>query len=445
MKLKFHIPLLFLIIEIIFFFLALVYMRVDVRDKLAFEFDESNEQFIQRHEEVIKEVENLYPDQQRIQNYLYQLANQEQWIIKINDPTFEKVLFEFNNLDTELFTKESWLPVKSPQDDNIVLFISIQRKLDEFIEVSYQFAIDLFIFVVITHFMIFLLLTLYFHEKITGPITKLIHRFKKVNLHRKIPSEEVSRKDEIGELYQRFNELETRLQSIYGEQIDMVTSIAHDLKTPLTSINGFLEVVISSNMQSKEQKDEYIKLVQKKALFMTELVNQFSDFSRSEIALQEMERGIVPLKPFFESIGEEYEAELLGMDYTFRWKHDFSEELNIIGNEKFLRRLFANLISNSIRYANNEELKVSMIGTVKENSIMITIEDNGIGVSESDLPYLFQKFYTVDKSRQREKGGTGLGLAIAKSIVEGHGGKVVAYQSEKLGGLGIKIILPLDS
>ncbi|MGM7682886.1 sensor histidine kinase [Cytobacillus sp. Hm23] len=444
MKLKYHIPLLFLIFGIVFFFIVLLYIQLDVRDSITSDLSTNNERFIEKHEDIAEEVGKLYPDQQKMTTYLKNLGEREQLTIKLTNPAFEQILFEYDNIEKEISTGDRWLPVKSPNTNEVVLFMSIERKLDEINEAIFQVAIDIFIFVVLTHLTLFILLTLYFHETITNPITNLINRFKMVSLHKQLPTVHPTRKDEIGELYHRFYELEARLQRAYREQIDMVSSIAHDLKTPLTSINGFLQLAVSPLHQTVSQKEEYIKLAQKKALYMTELVHEFSIFSTNEIALQEMDRFDVLIGKFFESIGEEYEAELAGLDYSFHWDHDFHDDTYFLGNEKFLRRLFANIISNSIKHAYNNDLKITMKGTIEESLIVINIEDNGVGVDEGDIPYLFQKFYTVEKSRQREKGGTGLGLAIAKSIVENHDGFISAYRSKGLGGLGIKIKLPIS-
>ncbi|MEI5908655.1 HAMP domain-containing sensor histidine kinase [Bacillus spongiae] len=445
MKLKYHIPLLFLIIALLFFFVVLLYIKIEVREKITSEISESNQAFIDKHSQIAQEVGKRYPDQEEIVRYLEELGEKEELIIKLIDPEFKDIIYEFNAIEKEITTGDRWLPVKTSDGEEIVLFLSAERKLEEINNEIFRLAIDMFLFVLITNIIISILLTLYFHDTITRPITNLINRFKRVNLHETLPKIEMSGKGEIGELYNRFYELESRLQRVHIEQTNMLTAIAHDLKTPLTTISGFLELSLSSKNHTSEQREEFLKVVQKKSTFMTDLVNEFSSYAENIIALQEMNRSEMNISHFLHSIGEEYEAELSGLGYTFNWKHNVSDKLTILGNEKFLRRIFANIVSNSIKYAENEELTIQLEGIEKQDSVVITLEDNGVGVNEEDYPLLFQKFFTVDQSRQREKGGTGLGLAIVKSIVESHEGTVYAYRSKELGGLGIKVTLPIVS
>jgi signal transduction histidine kinase len=107
-----------------------------------------------------------------------------------------------------------------------------------------------------------------------------------------------------------------------------------------------------------------------------------------------------------------------------------------------IRRVFGNLFSNAVRYGEKKNLKVYMSGYASGYYAYFQVEDNGIGVPDNELPSLFLKFFTIDKSRQSKNGGTGLGLASCKSIIEHHGGEVCAFHSEH-GGLGIRFTLPL--
>src|SRR5262249_39279101 len=137
----------------------------------------------------------------------------------------------------------------------------------------------------------------------------------------------------------------------------------------------------------------------------------------------------VPFIRYFESTAIEYEEELAGLNIGLTWSHSFDAEVTIQGHEPMLRRVFANLISNSVRYGGRENLHIRMNGYLKDGQAIVEVEDNGIGVPQEHLSSLFQKFFTVDSSRQTKAGGTGLGLAGSKSIVERHGGTIAAFQS----------------
>ncbi|MFZ5967470.1 MAG: sensor histidine kinase [Bacillota bacterium] len=305
---------------------------------------------------------------------------------------------------------------------------------------SEHLQILLFLFVVAG--LIFAILTVYFHFNITKPIQILNIRLKSVNMRRTVTSLYSKRKDEIGELYNHFNEMEERLHQAHKEQIDMIAAIAHDLKTPLTTITGFVELLAMQQNLSEREKQEYYELILKKSKHIAELINSFSAFTKDELELETIEMKPIEVLKLFENIAAEYEIELSGLDYELNWEHSFSANQLIMINEHMIRRVFGNLFSNAVRYGGKKDLKVYMSGYVRGYYAYFQIEDNGVGVPDNELPSLFLKFFTIDKSRQSNSGGTGLGLASCKSIIEHHDGEICAFHSD-YGGLGIRFILPL--
>lgn len=299
----------------------------------------------------------------------------------------------------------------------------------------------LFFFIIVSAIM-FIILSIYFHYNITKPIQILNGRLKSVNVRHSFSFLHSKRKDEIGELYNHFNEMEERLHLSHKEQIDMIAAIAHDLKTPLTTINGFVELLVMQKNLSEKEKQEYYELILKKSKYITELINNFSSFTRDELQLEMVEMKTVEIIKLFENIAEEYETELSGLNYELKWKHSFTTRNSIMINEQMIRRVFGNLFSNAVRYGEKENLKVYMSGYVRGYYAYFQVEDNGKGVPDNELPNLFLKFFTVDKSRQSKMGGAGLGLASCKSIIEHHGGEIFAFHSD-YGGLGIRFTIPL--
>ncbi|MEK3795294.1 HAMP domain-containing sensor histidine kinase [Paenibacillus sp. FSL R7-0204] len=289
---------------------------------------------------------------------------------------------------------------------------------------------------------IFSILIIYIHFRIEQPIRRLNARLEEVNVVHPLPPLALKRKDEIGELYKHFNKMEHRLQLAHREQTDMIAAIAHDLKTPLTSINGFTELLATHQDLPEAEKQEYYELIQRKSAYMVELLNDFSSFTKEKSELESMSAKPVKATELFEEIAFEYEYELAGLDIELTCRHSFTDSIWLTVNEPMLRRVFGNLFSNAVRYGGKPELKVYMTGYLREHHAYFQIEDNGIGVPEKDMSSLFLKFFTVDPSRQIRKGGLGLGLASCKSIIEHHGGEIVAFSSE-YGGLGIRFSLPL--
>lgn len=287
--------------------------------------------------------------------------------------------------------------------------------------------------------MIFVVLTVYFHFNITKPIETLNLRLAKVNIgNARIPLHS-NRKDEIGELYNHFNEMEDRLYQAHKEQLDMITAIAHDLKTPLTTINGFMELLSLQKNLTEKKRLEYYELIIKKSNHIVELINAFS-----ELTVETTDMKLIEANSFFENIAAEYSIELSSFDYKLIWRHSFNSQQLIRINEHMIRRVFGNLFSNAVKYGGEKELTVYLTGYAKRNYVYFQIEDNGVGVPDGDLSSLFFKFFTVDKSRQTNSGGSGLGLASCKLIIEHYGGKIIAFQSDH-GGLGIRFSLPFAS
>jgi signal transduction histidine kinase len=289
---------------------------------------------------------------------------------------------------------------------------------------------------------IFIILIIYIHSCIEKPIQLLNTRLEEVNIAHPLPPLGLRGRDEIGDLYKHFNHMEEKLQLAHKEQIDMITAIAHDLKTPLTSINGFAELLSTHTNLPETERQEYYELIQKKSNYMVELLNYFSGFTKEKIDLESMETNPIAVSRLMESIAQEYEYELDGLNYELTCHHSFAGNMLLKANETMIRRVFGNLFSNAVRYGGNNELKVYMTGYPQGRYACFQIEDNGIGVPDKDISSLFLKFFTVDKTRQIKNGGMGLGLASCKSIVEYYGGEIYAYHSG-YGGLGIKFCLPL--
>lgn len=327
-----------------------------------------------------------------------------------------------------------------------MMFIRIYIKTGETFMVKTIFGnsirIEMIVFVLVILGVVFAALAGYLHFYITKPIQILNNRLKCLTIKSPGKSLYSNRKDEIGELYNHFNEMKDRLYQSQKEQRDMIAAIAHDLKTPLTTINGFVELMATQKSLTEKEKQEYYELILKKSKHIHELINGFSSYTKNEIELESIDIKPVEVKKLFENIAAEYEIELSSLDYALTWEHSFKRNQLVMVNEHMIRRVFGNLISNAVRYAGNKDLKVNLTGYTHENNAYFQVEDNGAGVRDEDMSSLFHKFFTVDKSRQNSSGGMGLGLASCKSIIENHNGTICAFKSNH-GGLGIRFSLPM--
>lgn len=440
MKLKVRLPLLFTVIGLSLALVIAVYIKSFVIGGVIQNIIEAREQLLTRDQSIPVKAGELYPDMPSIERYLEETAHSQDLEIALYDTRFQPVA-RFNPDPEENGPVERWHQIKN-KEGTTVLLLTVQHPLTpQDIGLKSVFT-KTFLFLIIALALLFVILNVYLHYYVTKPIQGLNKRLGKIKYAHFPEPLANSRKDEIGELYEHVKEMEERLRQANKEQIDMIAAITHDIKTPLTSINGFIELLLSKNALSEQDKQDYLRLIGKKANHLTELIGEFSAYTKNEALLPSITLQAVHAKRFFENVAAEYEAELAGLDFQFHSEHSFGDAYKILIHEPMLRRVFANLISNAVRYGSKEDLEVYMRGYIENDRAVFVIEDNGVGVPAKDISSLFQRFFTVDASRQSKEGGTGLGLAGCKSIVERHGGEIAAFSSP-MGGLGIRFDLPL--
>jgi signal transduction histidine kinase len=436
LKLKIKLPLLFLLMLVTLVFLIVV-IRLCIFDKSI----SSYKDYAADNERIANHVAALYHDRKGIAAYLRRISNAQNVSLRLYNQDASAVLLSYlKPHDDDHAVKNYWLPVKTSQR-RLVFFLEIERSRQWEPDSKAQLVLVLWLLLFLIA-AIFAVLAAYFHFSITRPIQTLNTRLKSVNIGHSFTTLYSKRKDEIGELYHYFNEMQERLHQAHREQVDMIAAIAHDLRTPLTTINGFVELLTLQKELSDRDKQEYYELILKKSKHMVDLINHFLAFTRDELELEATEKQSVPVPELFESIVAEYETELSGLDYRLDWSHSFKPSQYVMINGSMLRRVFGNLFSNALRYGAKDGLQIYLSGYAKGDYAHFQVEDNGMGVPEEDLSSLFQKFFTVDKSRKNRSGGTGLGLASCKSIIEHHGGQISAFHSQ-YGGLGIRFTIPL--
>ena len=454
MKLKIKLPLLFLLmlVTLVFLFLGIRMYTVEKLFPGYKDFDDDLENLFPGYKDYDNDNENiadgvaaLYPDQEGIAAYLRRVSNVQNVSLKLYNQDASVVLLSYlkphDDYDDEAL-KNFWIPVKTSQH-RLVYFLEIERSRQWGQNSKEQFMLFFWLLMILIA-AIFAGLTVYFHFSITRPILTLNTRLKSVNIGHSFTSLYSKRKDELGELYYYFNEMQERLHQAHQEQVDMIAAIAHDLRTPLTTINGFVELLTLQQNLSESDKQEYYELILKKSKHMVDLINYFLAFTKDELELEVIDKEPVPVLKLFESIAAEYETELSGLDYRLNWRHSFDSNQVVMINEPMIRRVFGNLFSNTLRYGEKKDLQIYLSGYPDREGdyAHFQVEDNGVGVPEEDLSFLFQKFFTVDKSRKNKSGGTGLGLASCKSIIEHHGGQISAFHS-RYGGLAVRFTIPL--
>lgn len=232
----------------------------------------------------------------------------------------------------------------------------------------------------------------------------------------------------------RLNEIKAKLksqelESIEGEKKknDLVLFLAHDLKTPLTSIVAYLSMLDSHPDMDPEEREKYTHIALEKSMRLGELINEFFDITRYNLQDIELEPVEIDLSFMLEQIADELYGVL--QEKSLTCEVDVAENLEVYGDPDKLARVFDNLLRNAVAYC-YENSKIEIHAQMKRGDIEIIFINEGNKIPGDMLQTIFEKFYRVDGSRSSGTGGAGLGLAIAKEIVELHGGQIRAKSDD---------------
>ena len=221
---------------------------------------------------------------------------------------------------------------------------------------------------------------------------------------------------------------------------EFFSNVSHELKTPLTSVRGYLELIENNMVADENMKTDFLSRIKKETINMTSLINDILMISRLETKEAEVILSEVRLAPLVKDVCVSLEP--LAKEYQVRI-HTNCRPLMIYANTQQLRELFNNLMTNAIKY-NKPNGKVEVTVTSEQEEIIIIVEDTGVGIPEDAKLRIFERFYRVDKGRSKKVGGTGLGLSIVKHIVNYYGGSI-EVQSKVMEGTSFTIRLPKHS
>ena len=271
------------------------------------------------------------------------------------------------------------------------------------------------------------------------PVAKITQTAKDIgsgaNLSQRIPVPEV--KDEIGELALTFNSMMDRLENSFSQMRQFSSDASHELRTPLTVLKGQSELTLGKERKPKEYQ-EVISSNLEEIQYMSKVLEDLFMLSKSDENQIALDYESVDLKLLIEEICRH--AQIIASEKNIKIITAYIERIQVYGDPVRLRQMIWNVIINGIKYTQPDgEVTVSL--QEKKDIALITIQDNGIGISNSDLPLIFNRFYRVDKARSREEGGTGLGLSICKFIVDAHKGSI-DIESTLGEGTKFKIKLP---
>ncbi len=288
--------------------------------------------------------------------------------------------------------------------------------------------IRFFIFIIMLIAVFTFILSLIFSRKLSKPINRLAD-YIKVYSKGEYPEElKIRGNDEIAQLTSTFNEMGEALKKYESLRKKILTNVAHELRTPLTSIRGEIEGIIDGVF---EPNDERLESILEEIHRLESIIVAIESLSRAEATSVNIKKEFVDFKSFIDEIIHQFEKELSEKDIFLNI--DIEDNLMIYVDKNKFKQVIINLISNAIKAT--EGGQISIIGYKKEDSINIFIKDSGKGISEKDLPYIFERFYSGF-------GSIGVGLAIVKEIVEAHKGDI-SVESDEGKMTEFRIVLPL--
>lgn len=221
----------------------------------------------------------------------------------------------------------------------------------------------------------------------------------------------------------------------------LTNNINHELKTPIASISGYIETIISNEHMDDTTRTNFLRRCLSQCERLGKLLSDVADITRMDDGREQINREPVVLNDIVEEIAEE--VALQPAERRLRVNCDFEDEIVVEGNRDMLISIFRNLASNAVAYSSGRDIFIRLVSEDDEK-YTISFADNGIGVEEEHLPRLFERFYRVDKGRSRKMGGTGLGLSIVKNAVALHGGTIEA-RNRISGGLEFIFTLKKNS
>lgn len=258
-------------------------------------------------------------------------------------------------------------------------------------------------------------------------------------------------KEENEDLSQVSTELEGYIIVLYDvtdqerqerERREFVSTVSHELRTPLTTMNSYIEALEEGVINDKELAPQFIDTIHKETTRMIRMVNELMQLGKMEIKEEHYDKEFIDINKLIEQISDRFELTHPEKNFI---KYIPKTPIFVEGDQDKLTQVFDNIMNNAIKYSpNGKNITVRVRQNYNHNRVSISIKDEGVGIPLVHIDKIFNRFYRVDKSRQRTMGGTGLGLALAKNIVEAHRGRIWAQSREGYGSI-IFVTLPCEN
>ncbi|MFC0525443.1 sensor histidine kinase [Pontibacillus salicampi] len=298
-------------------------------------------------------------------------------------------------------------------------------------QLSNQFLLAGFIAILLTVVAIFIL-----SHFITRPLVRMKRATEEIIKGDSKVSLESNRKDELGQLANSIVILSDELERLKQDRKEFLASISHELRTPLTYIKGYANIA-SRDMISNEERQEYLGIIREETDHVTHLVKNLFDLAKMDQNQFVIQKEDVNLCDMLKKVRDKMHPIL--NDNQLRLNITCPDNIIIYVDPDRFQQVILNLMDNAIKHSPNQST-INIDVKINMGKVAITVQDEGEGIPEEEVPFIFERLYRIDKSRSRELGGSGLGLSIVKEIIEKHGGEV---KVESVIGDGTKMTILL--
>ena len=286
-------------------------------------------------------------------------------------------------------------------------------------------------------------------KRIFEPIKKLqvgVQEVSRGNYNMTIESDV---ENEIGLLIESFNEMTRKLAASeklhkdYEEnRKNLVASISHDLKTPIAAIQGYIEAILEGAADSKEKLGKYLQVIDNNTAYINRLIDDLLLFSQLDVKKLDFKFQDLEFKEYMKDLIEELRFEINERGAQLDYVVDLDNNYRVRIDGKRFYQALRNIVGNAVKYGPENGLVIKVDLTRQGDFLSLAVSDNGPGIPEDKIEYIFERFYRIDSERTKDLMSTGLGLAIARELIEAHGGRIEAVS--RLGeGSRFTLYLPI--
>ncbi len=300
-----------------------------------------------------------------------------------------------------------------------------------------QFTVDIALVIVMVLVLTASILIWWIYRSVKQPLAKMqvaAKNIKEGNLDFELCADA---DDEFGQLCKDFEDMRKRLKDSAEENMkfdkeskELISNISHDLKTPITAVKGYVEGLLDGVADTPEKQKKYLRTIYNKANDMDRLINELTFYSKIDTNRIPYTFNKINVKEYFDDCFEDIGMEMSQQQISLSYDNKVAPDVMVIADAEQIKRVINNIVGNSVKYMDKPDKSIAIRVMDVGDFVQVEIEDNGRGIAAKDLPYIFDRFYRTDTSRNSSKGGSGIGLSIVHKVMEDHGGKVWATSRE---------------